>query len=46
MTGYEVTHKSENLSVYVEAENHQDAIEKATYIIEETDMTDLHSFEM
>ena len=46
MTGYEVTHESENLSVYVEAENHQDAIEKATYIIGETDMTDLHSFEV
>ena len=46
MAGYEVTNESENLSVWVEAENHQDAIEKATHIIEETDMTDLYSFEV
>lgn len=46
MNEYEVTHGDEPLSVWVEAENHQEAIEEAMYIIEETEMMDLHSFEI
>lgn len=45
MPEFEVTHEDASLSVLVEADNHQRAIEEAMFIIEETQMTDLHSFE-